>query len=104
MKRILVIVLSVTVWLFAAPLTGFTAINLPEIKFSGLLTTDKAAEIVASGTCGEVDEEKGLDGSQVTWTLDSDGLLTISGTGEMNNDCYKERKNARQYKHNTCGR
>ena len=35
----------------------------------------KAVEIVDSGTCGE----------NLTWTLDSDGLLTISGTGEMTN-------------------
>jgi hypothetical protein len=33
----------------------------------------KAADEVASGTCGD----------NLTWTLDSDGLLTISGTGEM---------------------
>ncbi|MBR4537816.1 MAG: leucine-rich repeat domain-containing protein [Clostridia bacterium] len=32
-----------------------------------------AAEIVDSGTCGK----------NLTWTLDSDGKLTISGTGEM---------------------
>jgi hypothetical protein len=32
-----------------------------------------AADIVDSGTCGE----------NVTWTLDSDGLLTISGSGAM---------------------
>ena len=32
-----------------------------------------AAEIVDSGTCGE----------NLTWTLDSDGLLVISGTGDM---------------------
>lgn len=32
-----------------------------------------AAETVASGTCGE----------NLTWTLDEDGTLTISGTGEM---------------------
>ena len=32
-----------------------------------------AAEIVDSGTCGE----------NLTWTLDSEGKLTISGTGEM---------------------
>ena len=32
--------------------------------------------IVDSGNCGK-------DGSNVTWTLDSNGLLTISGTGEM---------------------
>lgn len=31
------------------------------------------AEIVASGICGD----------NLTWTLDSDGLLTISGTGKM---------------------
>lgn len=35
----------------------------------------QAAEIIDSGTCGP----------SVTWTLDSDGTLTISGTGEVNN-------------------
>lgn len=35
-----------------------------------------AAEIVASGECG-------ADGANVTWTLDADGVLTISGSGEM---------------------
>ena len=33
--------------------------------------------IIASGNCGKA-------GSNVTWTLDSAGLLTISGEGEMN--------------------
>ena len=37
-----------------------------------------AAEIVDSGYCGGEG-----DGTNLTWTLDSDGLLTISGTGEM---------------------
>lgn len=32
-----------------------------------------AATVIDSGTCGE----------NLTWTLDSDGLLTISGTGDM---------------------
>ena len=32
-----------------------------------------AADVVSSGTCGE----------NLTWTLDSDGLLTISGSGAM---------------------
>lgn len=36
-----------------------------------------AAETVSSGSCG----------SNITWELDSDGTLTISGTGEMK-DCY----------------
>ncbi len=35
-----------------------------------------AAGIVASGTCG-------AQGDNLAWTLDSDGTLTISGTGEM---------------------
>ena len=40
-----------------------------------------AATIVDSGECG-------ADGDNVTWTLDSDGLLTISGTGDMYNIWY----------------
>lgn len=35
-----------------------------------------AAAVVASGSCG-------ADGDDLTWTLYSDGLLTISGTGAM---------------------
>lgn len=38
-----------------------------------LPTHAHAAEIVSSGTCGD----------NLTWTFDSDGTLTISGTGEM---------------------
>lgn len=38
--------------------------------------TAQAARIVARGECG-------AEGDNVTWTLDSDGTLTISGTGEM---------------------
>jgi hypothetical protein len=38
-------------------------------------TTTSAATIVKSGSCGD----------NVTYTLDSDGLLTINGTGDMNN-------------------
>ena len=38
-----------------------------------LPATALAANIVDSGTCG----------AEVTWTLDSDGVLTISGTGAM---------------------
>lgn len=33
----------------------------------------QAAEVVKSGTCGD----------NLTWTLDADGVLTISGTGAM---------------------
>ena len=45
-----------------------------------LPATALAADIVDSGTCG----------AEVTWTLDSDGVLTISGTGAMKEyDPYK---------------
>lgn len=36
-----------------------------------------AAEIISSGTCG-------ANGDNLTWTIDDEGTLTISGTGEMN--------------------
>lgn len=39
----------------------------------GLLPEAEAAEIVESGICGE----------NMTWTLDSEGTLTISGAGDM---------------------
>ena len=45
-----------------------------------LPTFATAAEIVDSGTCGD-----GL-----TWTLDADGLLTISGTGEMSSSPWQD--------------
>ena len=51
------------------------------------------ATVVASGNCGN-------NGGNVTWTLDSDGVLTISGTGEMKDyvssdsaPWYSQRKN-----------
>jgi len=41
-----------------------------------LPATALAADIVDSGTCG-------AKGSNLTWTLDSEGVLTISGSGDM---------------------
>ena len=41
-----------------------------------LMPTMAFADTVASGTCG-------ADGDNLTWTLDSDGVLTISGEGRM---------------------
>ena len=43
-----------------------------------LPATALAADVVTSGTCGAEG-----NGSNLTWTLDSEGLLTISGTGRM---------------------
>ncbi len=42
----------------------------------GLAPHAFAAEITASGACG-------ADGDNLTWTLDSDGLLSIEGSGAM---------------------
>lgn len=64
-KRILSIVLAV---LMIASLLPATAL---------------AADVVASGTCGAEG-----DGSNLTWTLDSEGTLTISGSGDMHDYYY----------------
>ena len=42
---------------------------------AGIVVNSAAATVVASGECGE----------NATWVLDSDGVLTISGYGEMEN-------------------
>ena len=50
------------------------------VLFIGVTPIIYAADIVDSGYCGAEDEDKNL-----SWTLDSDGLLTISGKGRMKN-------------------
>ena len=47
----------------------------------GITSTSNAAEIVESG-------KMGAECDNMTWTLDSDGVLTISGTGEMGDEFY----------------
>ena len=75
MKKVLSIILSAALLLCASPMVSLTALT-------GLFTVPaRAAEIVHSGNCGVVDPDNGLNGGNATWTLDSDGLLTISGTG-----------------------
>ena len=77
MKKYLTLLLTAAMLLCAAPLAGFTAVDMPKSDL-GLLPVANAAEIVDSGVCGAEG-----DGSYVTWTLDSDGLMTISGYGRM---------------------
>ena len=55
MKRVLAIILTAVLLLGVMPVVSF------------------ATNIVESGTCGE----------NLTWTLDDEGTLTISGTGKM---------------------
>ncbi len=50
---------------------------LPAGTFEGLSLRAFAADIVDSGYCGREDEN---EGKNVTWALDSEGTLTISGT------------------------
>ena len=51
---------------------------LAMLMIASLLPAAALAADVASGTCGAEG-----DGSNLTWTLDSEGVLTISGTGAM---------------------
>ena len=46
------------------------------LDIEGAFTEASAATIVASGTCG-------AQGDNLTWILDDEGTLTISGSGEM---------------------
>ena len=78
MKKCFAMILAAAMLLCAAPLAGFTAIELPELDFGNLFPSAKAAEIVASGT----------DGDHLNWTLDNAGTLTISGSGEMGDYTY----------------
>ncbi|MBQ6119543.1 MAG: leucine-rich repeat protein, partial [Clostridia bacterium] len=49
------------------------------------------AEITASGTCGAEG-----DGSDLTWTLDDAGTLTISGMGEMSVRAFSYRRDVKK--------
>ncbi|MBQ6863816.1 MAG: leucine-rich repeat protein [Clostridia bacterium] len=67
----LAIALAAILLLTAAPLAGFVGIELPSWNLGSLLTP--TADAATSGTCGE----------NLIWTLDDEGTLTVSGTGEM---------------------
>ncbi len=67
MRKVLSIILATVLLLGVMPVVSF------------------ATEIVASGTCGE-------NGDNLTWTLDNEGTLIISGTGEMANSSWINSK------------
>ena len=56
-----------------------TALALALCMLAALTAEIFAADIVDSGYCGGEG-----DGTNLTWTLDSAGTLTISGKGKMN--------------------
>ena len=70
MKRITAILIATVI------LLGLGLLAFPPMEVH-------AAEIIASGYCGN-----DRDYEKVTWTLDSEGTLTISGTGDMYSRSY----------------
>ncbi len=72
-KKLISTLLVFVMLLSAAPLGGFSDFELPEIPWAELFTPK--AKAATSGTCGD----------NLTWTLDDEGTLTISGTGKMTN-------------------
>ena len=74
-------------------LGGMIAVVLAVMMALALGTGSVSAEeptIIASGDCGKA-------GSNVTWTLDNTGLLTISGEGEMKDYEYSYDYASRKY-------
>ena len=74
LTKILSVVLIVVITLTSAPLSGFVGLELPE-WFDFSIRSSAAA---TKGSCGE----------NITWTLDDAGVLTLSGTGAMNDYIY----------------
>ncbi|MBO4880280.1 MAG: hypothetical protein J5555_01195, partial [Firmicutes bacterium] len=54
--------------------------------------------VLGSGQAVQISyaEETGICGDDLTWTLSDDGILTISGTGEMDN--YSDNREQPWYK------
>ena len=73
---ILTVIMIAAVFPVAAMAEESTAMNFAEFQQNEKMAN--ATEIVASGYCGAEG-----DGSNLKWTLDSEGTLTISGTGAM---------------------
>jgi hypothetical protein len=63
-------------------LRRLTALALALCMLAALTAEIFAADTVASGYCGSEG-----DGKNLTWTLDSEGVLTISGLGKMKIAC-----------------
>ncbi|MBQ6898930.1 MAG: leucine-rich repeat domain-containing protein, partial [Clostridia bacterium] len=89
LKKALACMMVVVMLISAVPLSGFVGLEWPELNFGNIFSKiAAAADIVDSGTCGT--NGSGCNQIHITWKLDSDGVLTISGPGAMTEytDCY----------------
>ena len=75
-KKVLSIILTVVMVVGMLPMTQIAELDLSVIP--DFFVKAFAADVVASGSCGEYPNH-----DDVTWQLDGDGVLTISGTGKM---------------------
>lgn len=73
LMRLLAAVLALTMLCEMLPLAAFAQSDIGQAVTAAVQEIGEENSIAASGTCGE----------NLTWTLDSDGLLTVSGTGTM---------------------
>lgn len=74
--------------LTSAPLEGLVGL---ELDFSGLFAVKAEAATsstyLTSGFCGDTSD--GSDGKNISWTLDENGVLTVTGTGKMAKEAFK---------------
>lgn len=82
LRKSLSVILVVFVLIASLPMQGFIGIEFTKLNFFGIKA--EAASIQASGMCG----------TNVSWELDTDGNLTISGTGKMTSHPWWEDTNS----------
>ena len=77
LKKSLAIMLTVIMLVSSAPLAGFVGFEWPEFKAEA---ASVSGGYLTSGYCGDPDEG---DVRDISWELDDEGVLTITGTGRM---------------------
>lgn len=77
-RKTMSVMLVALMLLASAPLQGFVGLELPEWS---TFEAKAADEYLTSGYCGEVTET--TDGTQISWVLNDEGTLTITGEGRM---------------------
>ena len=89
LKRSLSVLLAITI-IFSSAIVGLAEVDFSEFSLSNPFKNFAIKSMAAnSGTCG----------ANLTWSLDDEGTLTISGTGAMNN--YTDSSSAPWYSYRT---